>query len=93
MTECQRPQPGQAGRPAALAVAPQKFGSVGRIVTAHTTLAEPLISVEGPDMVLTPREATALSELLVAACAEIYRQRPDIAQFDQLDTAIKGTSR
>ena len=54
-------------------------------VTAHATLAEPLITVEGPDVVLTPREATSFSEQLAAACAEIYRHRPDIAQRDRLE--------
>ena len=73
--------------------AQQEFGSVGRSVTAHMTLAEPLISIEGPDVVLTPREATSLSEQLAAACAEIYRQRPDIAQRDRLDAELAAASR
>ena len=45
-------------------------------VTAHATLAEPLITISGLDVVLTPREATSLSEQLAAACADIGRRRP-----------------
>ena len=51
-------------------------------VTAHATLAEPLITISGLDVVLTPREATALSEQLAAACVDIGRRRPDVAQSD-----------
>ena len=51
-------------------------------VTAHATLAEPLITISGLDVVLTPREATSLSEQLAAACAEIRQRRPDVAQSD-----------
>ena len=51
-------------------------------VAAHATLAEPLITINGLDVVLTPREATALSEQLIAACAEIRQRRPDVAQSD-----------
>ena len=51
-------------------------------VTAHATLAQPLITISGLDVVLTPREATSLSEQLVAACADIGRRRPDVAQRD-----------
>ena len=93
MTESQALLPGRAGRPVAVAVAPQEFGSVGRTVTAHTTLAEPLITVEGPDVVFTPREAISLSEQLLGACAEICTHRPDIALRDRLDVAIEGASR
>ena len=51
-------------------------------VAAHATLAEPLITISGLDAVLTPREATSLSEQLAAACAEICQRRPDVAQSD-----------
>ena len=93
MTSTQPPHAGRAGRPAAGAVAPLGFGSVGRLVRAHTALAEPLITVEGPDVVLAPREAISLSGQLVAACLEVCRHRPDIAQRDQLDAAINGAGR
>ena len=86
MTESQRPQ---HRRPTAVAVAPQKFGSVGRIVTAHTALAEPLITVEGLDAVLAPREAISLIEQLAAACTEVCRHRPDIARRDEIEAAIR----
>ena len=51
-------------------------------VTAHATLAEPLITISGLDVVLTPRGATSLSEQLAAACADIGRRRPDVVQSD-----------
>ena len=87
MTEAQRPRRGRAGRPDAMAVAPREADS--RVVTAHAALAEPLITVEGFDGVLTPREAASLSERLMAACAVICHQRPDIAERDQLNAVIK----
>lgn len=90
MTETQQ---SQHSRHAAAAVAPQEFKADGRVVTAHTALTEPLITVEGLEAVLTPREAISLSERLVASCAEICEERPDIAQRDQLDTMIEGSGR
>ena len=51
-------------------------------VTTHAILAEPLITISGLDVVLTPREATSLSKQLAAACADIGRRRPDVAQSD-----------
>ena len=54
-------------------------------VTAHTTLAEPLITIGDLDAFLTPQEALSLSEELAAACIEICRSRPDaVAHSDVL---------
>ena len=93
MTKAQRQQRRRSGRRAAVAGAPQEFGSVGRAVTAHTALNEPLITVEGLDAVLTPLEAVSLTEQLIAACVEICARRPDVAGRDRLEAAIRGTDR
>lgn len=91
MTQQQQP-PKSREAPIAIAVEPQESWPNGRVVTAHTTLAEPLITVEGLGAVFTPPEAISLSKQLLAACAEICQRRPDIAQRDQLVTMIDGTS-
>lgn len=80
MTDTQLRRPGRAGRSAAEVVAPQEFRADSDLVTAHTTLAEPLVTVDGLARVLTVGEAMALSEQLEVACAEICRQRPETAQ-------------